>query len=168
LYTKHTQLKALRTGCGTTVALLKQAEAKARFSPVGPNLLRCNMTTLRQSAAAIAIGFLAMLSGCADRPMPVPSTATLMSEGNGDRIAFMSTHFGRVYVSDQTDDKILYQGEVQRGDTVEVRPKEDRIMIGGRITSDRPLDDGHQYRIFFEPLTPERTAGYHIDVTPQY
>jgi len=125
------------------------------------------MTLLRQTAAAITIGFLAMLSGCADRPMPIPSTATLMTEGNGDRIAFTPTSYGRVYVSDQSDDKILYQGEVQRGDMVEVRPREDHIMVGGRITSDRPLDDGHQYRIFFEPLSPERTAGYHIDVTPR-
>lgn len=126
------------------------------------------MTKLRQSAAAVTIGVLAMLSGCADRPMPVPATASLMSEGNGDRIAFMPTQYGRVYVSDRTDDKILYQGEVQRGDTVEVRPKEDRIMVGGRITSDRPLDDGHQYRIFFEPLTPARPAGYHPALVPEY
>jgi hypothetical protein len=126
------------------------------------------MTKLRQSAAAVTIGFLAMLSGCADRPMPVPSTASLMSEGNGDRIAFMPTQYGRVYISDRTDDKILYQGEVQRGDTVEIRPKEDRIMIGGRVTSDRPLDDGHQYRIFFEPLSPARPAGYQPALIPEY
>ncbi len=128
------------------------------------------MTKLRQSAAAITIGFLAMLPGCADRPMPVPSTASLMTEGNGERIAFTSTSYGRVYVSDQTDDKILYQGEVQRGDTVEVRPREDHIMVGGRITSDRPLDDGHQYRIFFEKLSPERPAGYHTEprIVPEY
>lgn len=125
------------------------------------------MTKLRQSAAAVTIGFLAILSGCADRPMPVPSTASLMTEGNGERIAFTATSFGRVYVSDQSADKILYQGEVQRGDTVEVRPREDHIMVGGRITSDRALDDGHQYRIFFERLSPQRAAGYHIDVTPR-
>jgi len=125
------------------------------------------MTKLRQYAAGVTIGFLAALSGCADRPIPVPSTATLMSEGNGERVAFMPTQYGRVYVSDQTDDKILYQGEVDRGDTIEVRPREDRIMVGGRITSDRPLDDGHRYRIFFEPLTVEHQAGYRIDPAPR-
>src|ERR1041385_979517 len=99
------------------------------------------MTYLRQSAAAAAFGLLSLLPGCADRPMPVPSTATLMTEGNGERISFVPTHFGRVYVSDQTDNKILYQAEVERGDTVEVRPREDRILVGGRIISDRPLED---------------------------
>jgi hypothetical protein len=125
------------------------------------------MTRIRQYAAGLAVGFAALLTGCADRPMPVPSTAALMSEGNGERIAFVPTQYGRVYISDRNDDKILYQGEVNRGDTVEVRPQEDHIMIAGRITSDRPLDHGHQYRIFFEPLTVlEQPAGYRIDVTP--
>jgi hypothetical protein len=90
-----------------------------------------------------------------------------MTEGNGDRITFMPTHYGRVYISDRTDDKILYQGEVQRGDTVEVRPREDKIMVGGRVTSDRPLDDGHQYRIFFEALSSAHPAGYQIEPPPR-
>jgi len=110
------------------------------------------MTKLHQSAAALTIGLLAMLSGCADRPMPVPSTATLMTEGNGERIAFTPTSDGRVYVSDKTDNMILFQGEVRHGDIVEVRPREDHILVGGRVTSNRPLNDGHQYRIFFEKL----------------
>ena len=130
------------------------------------------MTKLHQSAAALTIGLLAMLSGCADRPMPVPSTATLMTEGNGERIAFTPTSDGRVYVSDKTDNMILFQGEVRHGDIVEVRPREDHILVGGRVTSNRPLNDGHQYRIFFEKLSPERPAGYQMEgspkLTPEY
>ena len=121
------------------------------------------MTKLRQYAAGVTIGLMAMLSGCADRPMPVPSTATLMTEGNGDRITFMPTQFGRVYVSDQSDNKILYQAQIERGDTVEIKPKEDRIMVGGRVISDKPLNDGHHYRIFFEPMIRERAAEYRSD-----
>ncbi len=45
--------------------------------------------------------------GCADRPMAVPATATLMNEGQGN-LTFRATEFGRVYVSDQTRDRILY------------------------------------------------------------
>jgi hypothetical protein len=121
------------------------------------------MQRVRQFAASITIGFVALLSGCADRPMPVPSTASLMTEGNGERISFVPTQHGRVYVSDQSDNKILYQAEVNKGEMVEVRPREDRIVVGGRVSSDRKLSDGHQYRIFFEPLAAVQPAAYPVD-----
>jgi signal peptidase I len=127
------------------------------------------MTRLRQYAAGAAIGFITLLSGCADRPMSVPSSAHLMTEGNGDRITFRPTEYGRVYVTDQTDaNRIIYQGEVDRGDTVELNSKDDRVMVAGRTVTERPMDSGHQYKIFFEPMTKERVVRYKETVVEEH
>ena len=120
------------------------------------------MPNLRPFAAAFATALLVILSGCADRPMSVPSSATLMTEGS-NRASFRTQHFGRVYVTDETDKRILYQGDVDNGEMVEVNSVDDRIMVGGRTVSERAMDDNHQYRIFFEPLSRERTARYRVD-----
>jgi hypothetical protein len=119
------------------------------------------MKRLRQYAVGAAIGLIALLSGCADRPMSVPASANLMTEGNGDRIAFRPTEYGRVYVTDQSDaNKIIYQGEVDRGDAVELNAVDDRVTVAGRTVTERPLDSGHQFKIFFEPLPKERVVRY--------
>src|SRR5256885_4309647 len=118
------------------------------------------MLNLRHYAAGAALGLVAILSGCADRPPTVPSTATLMTEGNGDRVMFRPTDYGRVYVTDDTDHKILYQGDVDNGETVEVSPRSDQITVAGRTVMDKPLEDNHQYRIFFEPVPHERVVRY--------
>jgi hypothetical protein len=120
------------------------------------------MPFLRPFAAAFATVLLVILSGCADRPMSVPSSATLMTEGS-NRASFRTQHFGRVYITDETDKRILYQGDVDNGEMVEVNSVDDRIMVGGRTVSERAMDDNHQYRIFFEPLSRDRTARYRVD-----
>jgi hypothetical protein len=120
------------------------------------------MPVLRPIAAAFATALLAILSGCADRPMSVPTSATLMTEGS-NRASFRTQHFGRVYITDETDKRILYQGDVDNGEMVEVNAVDDRILVGGRTVSERTMDDNHQYRIFFEPLSRERTARYRVD-----
>ncbi|MDB5322394.1 MAG: hypothetical protein JWN40_4025 [Phycisphaerales bacterium] len=123
------------------------------------------MCTFRQYAAGVAVGLMVFLSGCADRPMSVPASATLMTEGS-TRASFRATDHGRVYVTDETDKKIVYQGEVDKGEMVEVNAKDDRILIGGRTVTERALADGHQYRVFFEPLSGERTVRYRVVEEP--
>jgi len=123
------------------------------------------MRKLRQYAAGVAVGLMAMaITGCADRPMTVPATANIMSEGNGDRVSFTANNYGRVYITDQADQRILYQGEVRPGDAVEVNAREDRLTVAGRTVFDKPLDDGHQFRIYFEPtsrtVSEERVVRY--------
>jgi hypothetical protein len=87
-----------------------------------------------------------------------------MSEGNGERVSFRATDYGRVYITDQSDQHILYSGEVRPGDPVELNARDDRIAVGGQTVFDKPLDDGHQFRIYFEPtgrtVTEERVVRY--------
>ena len=119
------------------------------------------MRTLRQCVAGATLGLLLAVGGCAERPMSVPSSANLMTEGNGDRISFRPTEYGRVYVTDQTDaGRIIYQGEVNAGEMVELNALDDRVLIAGRTVTERALDSGHDFKIFFEPLTKERTVRY--------
>jgi hypothetical protein len=81
-------------------------------------------------------------------------------------MSFRATEFGRVYVTDETDKKILYQGEVDKGEMVEVNAQDDRILLGGRTVTERAMDDNHQYRVFFEPLSHERTVRYKVVEEP--
>jgi len=123
------------------------------------------MCRFRQYAAGVAVGLMAILSGCADRPMSVPASASLMTEGS-QRASFRATDHGRVYVTDDTDKKILYQGDIDKGEMVEINAVDDRIMVGGRTVSERAMDDNHQYRLFFEPLSTERTVRYRVVEEP--
>ncbi len=108
------------------------------------------MNKLRQYAAGVTVGLMAIMSGCAD-----------LTEGS-NRMSFRPTQFGRVYVTDETDKKILYQGEVEKGDMVEVNAQDDRILVGGRTVTEQPMVDSHQYRVFFEPMSHERTVRYKV------
>ncbi len=110
------------------------------------------MLQLRHYAAGAALAIATMVSGCASRSMEVPASAQLMTQGSGDQVMFRATQPGRVYVSNESDGKILYQGEVRRGDAVEVDPKDDEIQIGGRTVTQTSMGDGDQYKIFFEPM----------------
>jgi len=119
------------------------------------------LSSLRHFALMGALGVVALFSGCTERPQAVPSTALLMTEGNGP-IVFRPTEYGRVYVADQSDDKILYQADIDRGDVVELDARKDEIRVAGRTVSDRTMEDGHNYRIFFEPMAKERVTKYRI------
>src|SRR5256885_15591573 len=123
------------------------------------------MNKLRQYAVVVTVGLMAIVSGCADRPTAVPASANLMTEGS-NRMSFRPTQFGRVYVTDETDKKILYQGEVDKGDMVEVNAQDDRILVGGRTVTEQPMVDSHQYRVFFEPMSHERTVRYKVVEEP--
>jgi hypothetical protein len=122
------------------------------------------MPNVRPFAAVLATSLLVILSGCADRPLSVPSSATLMSEGS-NKTSFRTQQYGRVYVTDETAKRILYQGDVDSGQMVDVNAVDDRIQIGGRTVTDQVMDDNHQYKIFFEPLSQERVVRYRdVDV----
>ena len=121
------------------------------------------MLQLRQYAAGAALAVAVMAApGCAHRPMSVPSSAQMMTEGNGDKISYRAGQFGRIYVTNDSTGKILYQGDVARDETVEVIPRDNRITVGGRVASEAPLADGDRYKIYFEPMDHARTVKYRV------
>jgi len=122
------------------------------------------MLQLRQYAAGAALAVAVMMApGCAHRPMSVPSSAHMMTEGNGDKVSYRSGQFGRVYVTNDSTGKILYQGDVARDETVEVIPKDNRIMVGGRVASEAAMRDGDRYKIYFEPMDHSRVVKYRVE-----
>jgi len=116
------------------------------------------MLSLRHYAAGMTIGLATLVTGCAEPAMPVPPSASLMMEGNGDRIMYRAPEYGRVYVMDPVDRKVVYSGDVQRGDAVEINAIDDRVQVAGRTVFDRPLQNGRNYQIYFEPLSEERVV----------
>ena len=122
------------------------------------------MLQVRQYAAGAALAVAVVLApGCAHRPMSVPSSAQMMTEGNGDKISYRTGQFGRVYVTNDSTGKILYQGDVARDETVEVIPKDNRIMVGGRVASEAAMRDGDRYKIYFEPMDHSRVVKYRVE-----
>jgi len=120
------------------------------------------MLQLRHYAAGVTLAVATVLGGCSDRPMSIPSTAQSMTEGNGEQISYRAGQHGRVYVSDESTQKILYQGDIRRDETIEVRPRDNRISVGGRTVSESSLRDGDRYKIYFEPMDRERTVKYRV------
>jgi hypothetical protein len=121
------------------------------------------MIQLRHYAAGVTLAVATVLTGCSSRPMAVPSSAQSMTEGNGDRISFRAAEPGRVYVSDESNHKIYYQGDVLRDDSVDVIPRDNRITISGRTVSEASLPDGDRYRIYFEPMNHARVVKYRVE-----
>src|SRR5688500_16981257 len=102
------------------------------------------MTPLRQIFAAGVLGLAVAATGCITLHPALPPDAPLMTSGT-TTAKFKPTTDGRVYIVDRTNNTILYQGEVDRGDLVELNAREDKITIGGNTVSDRTLDDGHDF-----------------------
>jgi hypothetical protein len=86
----------------------------------------------------------------------------MMTEGNGDKVSYRAGQFGRIYVTNDSTGKILYQGDVARDETVEVIPRDNRILVGGRVASEAAMRDGDRYKIYFEPMDHGRTVKYKV------
>jgi hypothetical protein len=123
------------------------------------------MNSIRHYAAGATLGLAVIVSGCAAPPMSVPTTASMMAEGN-NKVAYRPSQYGRVYVTDDTDHKIVYQGDADRDEMVEVDARQDRITVGNRTVSEVRLDEGHQFRVYFEPMNQERTVKYRVVEEP--
>jgi hypothetical protein len=123
------------------------------------------MTALRQIFAYGVLGLaVAVGSGCSsqapldeytdERPTAIPSDAVVSSTGTA-ALMFTPVADGRVYIYDRTADKLLYDGVVRRGEAVQVDSPNNKILVAGRVVSDRDLKPGHDKEIFFrtEPVT---------------
>ena len=128
------------------------------------------MTPLRQIFACSVLGLaVAVGTGCSSqapledyteaRPTGVPSDAVVSGTGTAT-LMFTPVTDGRVYIYDRTAEKVLYEGVVRRGEQVQVDSKENRILVAGRVASDRDLKPGHDKEIYFKP---ERAANVVVE-----
>jgi hypothetical protein len=103
----------------------------------------CALGTL---AGAILFG----VAGCAhDHSKDIPADAVMMSEGTG-AVASRSSNDGTVYVYDASDDRIIYQGAVEKNQLVSLDPDKNRLVIDGKTVTEKGINGGHRHKIFFD------------------
>ena len=89
--------------------------------------------------------------GCAqERHEVIPASAILGSEGE-KRLTFTTNGPGMIYVHDQTDNSLVYSGEVDGERQIMVDPERNEITVDGRLVQEKQLDRGHTHRIYFQP-----------------
>ena len=106
---------------------------------------------------ALAIG----VAGCATTNENIPSNAQMVSSGN-ETVAFTAPRHGMVYVLDKNTNKLLYSGNVDKGQTVSVDPtRHDRnITLDGNAVTQESLNVGHTYQVYFHP--DEKAVERHV------
>ena len=95
-------------------------------------------------------------AGCMhDRSPAIPADAMLQTEGQ-KQLTFRATEPGTVYVYNRNDDKIVYSGDIQRGETIAIEPDRNRITMDGRTVLEKGLDQNETLRVFFKPSVVRR------------
>jgi hypothetical protein len=111
------------------------------------------MLSLRHFVTALAgLTLIIGVVGCATSNQNIPANAQMVSAGN-ETIAFTAPRRGMVYVLDKNTNKLLYSGNVDKGQTVSIDPtRRDRnITLDGNAVTQASLNVGHTYQIFFRP-----------------
>lgn len=94
--------------------------------------------------------------GCMNERHPqIPADATLMTEGQKS-LTFRATEPGTVYVYNRNDNKMVYSGEMEGGQSLSVDPERNRITIDGRTVLEKGLDNNQTLRVFYKPSTIPR------------
>ena len=115
------------------------------------------MFRFRQFAAPAVLGA-ALLAGCAhDRHEDIPLSASEIGEGR-ESVFFNAPYDGRVYVYDATADKMVYNGELKRGQMVKVDAKDNKILLDNQTAVERDLVNDHRFKIFFDKDENAATA----------
>ena len=99
---------------------------------------------------------LAIGSGCApERPQSVPPDARSVAKQDGTRpLTLTAPREGEVYVYDRSTSHMVYHGRLLQGETLEVRPKDDKVMVDGRVVCESNLRDLNEYQIWFDDTLP--------------
>jgi hypothetical protein len=117
------------------------------------------MVTLRTASIAL-LGSLALLAaGCAERHRDIPSSAQLVAEDRTGKIDFVAPDDGDIYVEDNSSNKLLYSGKINRGEHVRIDPMKDKLMINDQVVRDQKIRDLNEVRVFFKPEPQADLAG---------
>lgn len=90
--------------------------------------------------------------GCATTNENIPVNAQMVTSGN-ETIAYTAPHDGMVYVLDKNTNKLLYSGNILKGQAVSVDPtrKDRNIVIDNNAVTQQALNVGHTYQVYFTP-----------------
>ena len=146
------------TGAGKSliigaVELLRHGDV-GRSSGIGIAPLvsqRCNMPISRHRIATLLVGLLVgVMAGCADHPSEVPPDGVKVAEGN-QKLLYKAPEAGTIFVFESPDNRLIYRGEIKKGDSVELNTNDDRISVNGKTVMEKGLGTGHNYKMFFDP-----------------
>src|SRR3954471_13958888 len=102
----------------------------------------------RIAAAALTAGVLSVgLVGCTEHGSnAIPAQAEKLTSGRGgDMIQARAPHNGKMYVLDESDNKLVWSGKVRSDDRVTVDPSGGAVKLNGDTVSDARLDRDHKY-----------------------
>ena len=95
-----------------------------------------------------AASFLAV--GCAaERHTEIPASAIVVTEGN-KTLSYTAPSAGRAYVFDSQHDRMIYSGDLERGQSVTVDIEKDKVTVDGRTVFEKGLHKGESHKIFFD------------------
>ena len=102
-------------------------------------------------AAPVVVAAALFIGGCThDRSDEIPASATELTSGT-EHITATAPAAGTMYLWDQSANRMLYVGKVDRGDNVRVDAKQNKIYINDRVMTKRDdLTNDHHYKAFFE------------------
>jgi hypothetical protein len=83
----------------------------------------------------------------ADNSPVVPSSAVQMSSGD-KTIAFTAPRDGIVYIRDDTDNRVVYSGDVKKDQTVRYDPDAHHVTLDDNIVA-HPSGNNHPHSIYF-------------------
>jgi hypothetical protein len=110
------------------------------------------MLHVRNALQNVLVAFaLVTAAGCAsDHPGNIPGSADMVAEGNR-RLVYQAPDHGMIYVYNDTRDKLIYSGEIDRNETITIDLEEDRLMMGAQELSEQDFDPDHRYQVYFDP-----------------
>lgn len=89
-------------------------------------------------------------AGCATSPPDGTPAHTKWKAQGKERVHYVAEADGCVYVTDQWDGKMIWSGDVSKGDTVVVQPREDRITVNDQPVYSQKLYDNDHWIFFAE------------------
>ena len=120
------------------------------------------MIRFSQFAASAAVGTALFIgaAGCShERGDEIPSSASEISAGK-ESVTATAPRDGMVWVWDKNANRELYTARVNKGDTVRVDAKQNKIFLNDRLVTKRDdLINDHTYKVFFDQSELDRERG---------
>jgi hypothetical protein len=79
----------------------------------------------------------------------IPRDAVRVEQGVGETLRYDADRDGRIYVYDQDDDRVVYQGKLYGGEDFVIDPDRDVLSVNGKRLDDINLRAKHRYRLYF-------------------